>query len=214
MNAKKNPNFSNNVKYIDIELPEQEIYCPPLTIRVVDCRSFGRYTLVGTHTSNSIHKFLYQPVTMSMKQDEEKRRAQSIINNFHQVHAEGLEKLLSGDTSPAAENTSLLKSKETLISLDYGTYHASTPGPSPTPNAPANGHAGGAPEGQGPQDQEPEEDEESMDWWSKYFASLDTLIEESKANRTESIAGDTGQENREKPGKKKKTSMQAFKSVT
>ena len=25
------------------------------------CRSFGRFTLVGTHTSNSIHKFLYSP---------------------------------------------------------------------------------------------------------------------------------------------------------
>ena len=24
----------------------QELYCPPLTIRVVDCRSFGRFTLV------------------------------------------------------------------------------------------------------------------------------------------------------------------------
>ena len=25
----------------------KEMYCPPLTIRVVDCRSFGRFTLVG-----------------------------------------------------------------------------------------------------------------------------------------------------------------------
>ena len=37
-NAKKNPNFSTTVKFLDVELPEQEIYCPPLTIRVVDCR--------------------------------------------------------------------------------------------------------------------------------------------------------------------------------
>jgi hypothetical protein len=39
LNAKKNPNFSMMVKHVDIELPEQEMYCPPLTIRVVDCRS-------------------------------------------------------------------------------------------------------------------------------------------------------------------------------
>ena len=38
MNAKKNPNFPQMVKYLDLELPEQEIYCPPLTIRVLDCR--------------------------------------------------------------------------------------------------------------------------------------------------------------------------------
>lgn len=37
-NAKKNPNFSPMIKQLDLELPEQEIYCPPLTIRVVDCR--------------------------------------------------------------------------------------------------------------------------------------------------------------------------------
>ena len=48
--------------------PFQEMYCPPLTIRVVDCRSFGRFTLVGTHVINSIHKFLYQPIT---KRDRE-----------------------------------------------------------------------------------------------------------------------------------------------
>ena len=60
MNAKKNPNFSTTVKFLDIELPEQEMYCPPLTIRVVDCRSFGRFTLVGTHVIKSIHKFLYK----------------------------------------------------------------------------------------------------------------------------------------------------------
>ena len=39
MNAKKNPNFPHMVKFLDMELPEQEIYCPPLTIRVLDCRS-------------------------------------------------------------------------------------------------------------------------------------------------------------------------------
>ena len=48
-NAKKNPNFSTTVKFLDIELPEQEIYCPPITIRVVDCRSrvicYNKYVL-------------------------------------------------------------------------------------------------------------------------------------------------------------------------
>ena len=38
LDANKNPNFSSTVKFLDIELPEQEMYCPPLSIRVVDCR--------------------------------------------------------------------------------------------------------------------------------------------------------------------------------
>ena len=77
INAKKNPNFSTTVKFLDIELPEQEIYCPPLTIRVVDCRSFGRFTLVGTHLINSIHKFMYQPVTKKDREVAEKKRQQA-----------------------------------------------------------------------------------------------------------------------------------------
>ncbi|KAK9882800.1 hypothetical protein WA026_023314 [Henosepilachna vigintioctopunctata] len=40
-NAKKNPNFCNPVKFFEIDLPEQELYRPPLTIRCVDCRSWG-----------------------------------------------------------------------------------------------------------------------------------------------------------------------------
>lgn len=60
-NAKKNPNFPNMLKSIDLELPVEETYAPPITIRCVDCRSFGRYTLVGTHQITSIHRYLYRP---------------------------------------------------------------------------------------------------------------------------------------------------------
>lgn len=60
-NAKKNPNFSNMLKFFDLELPVEEMYAPPITIRCVDCRSFGRYTLVGTHQITSIHKYMHRP---------------------------------------------------------------------------------------------------------------------------------------------------------
>ena len=55
------------------------MYCPPLTIRVVDCRSFGRFTLVGTHVINTIHKFLYQPITKKDREATEKRRLQAAL---------------------------------------------------------------------------------------------------------------------------------------
>lgn len=60
-NAKKNPNFANMLKFFDLELPVEETYAPPITIRAVDCRSFGRYTLVGTHQITSIHKYMHRP---------------------------------------------------------------------------------------------------------------------------------------------------------
>lgn len=61
-NAKKNPNFPNMLKFFDLELPVEEMYAPPITIRCVDCRSFGRYTLVGTHQITSIHKYIHRQV--------------------------------------------------------------------------------------------------------------------------------------------------------
>ncbi|XP_071963772.1 otoferlin-like [Antedon mediterranea] len=56
-NAKKNPNFEDNVRYFDVELPENEVFCPPLNIRVVDCRNFGRFALVGSHVIHSINQY-------------------------------------------------------------------------------------------------------------------------------------------------------------
>lgn len=43
------------------DLPENELLHPPLNIRVVDCRAFGRYTLVGSHAVNSLRRFIYRP---------------------------------------------------------------------------------------------------------------------------------------------------------
>lgn len=34
LNYKRNPNFSIPIKHMDLELPDQELYCPPLCIRV------------------------------------------------------------------------------------------------------------------------------------------------------------------------------------
>ncbi|UYV81940.1 FER1L6 [Cordylochernes scorpioides] len=73
LNYRKNPNFAVPVKFFDVvlkvcrrlwqELPDQEMYCPPLTIRVIDCRSFGRFTLVGTHNISSLLRFIFRPQT-------------------------------------------------------------------------------------------------------------------------------------------------------
>uniref|UniRef100_A0A4W6EMF3 Otoferlin a n=1 Tax=Lates calcarifer TaxID=8187 RepID=A0A4W6EMF3_LATCA len=58
-NYKKNPNFSTLVKWFEVDLPENELLHPPLNIRVVDCRAFGRYILVGSHAVSSLRRFIY-----------------------------------------------------------------------------------------------------------------------------------------------------------
>ncbi|NXB46384.1 FR1L4 protein, partial [Leucopsar rothschildi] len=54
---KENPNFSELVKYMDVELPEQVYLHPPLSIFVVEKRAFGRTVLVGSHVVSDVMKF-------------------------------------------------------------------------------------------------------------------------------------------------------------
>ncbi|NXW88376.1 OTOF protein, partial [Alopecoenas beccarii] len=55
------PTCDNQHTFASQDLPENELLHPPLNIRVVDCRAFGRYTLVGSHTVSSLRKFIYRP---------------------------------------------------------------------------------------------------------------------------------------------------------
>ncbi|XP_026000584.1 fer-1-like protein 6 isoform X1 [Astatotilapia calliptera] len=54
---KSNPNFTTLVDAIELELPENEHLHPPLSITVVDWRAFGRSTLVGNHIINNLKAF-------------------------------------------------------------------------------------------------------------------------------------------------------------
>ncbi|NXQ25195.1 FR1L4 protein, partial [Alaudala cheleensis] len=54
---KENPNFTELVKYMDVELPEQVYLHPPLSIFVVEKRAFGRTVLVGSHVVSDVMKF-------------------------------------------------------------------------------------------------------------------------------------------------------------
>ncbi|KAK2501375.1 hypothetical protein MC885_007462 [Smutsia gigantea] len=55
---KNNPNFSIQADAFEVELPENELLHPPLSICVVDWRAFGRSTLVGTYNINCLKQFL------------------------------------------------------------------------------------------------------------------------------------------------------------
>ncbi|XP_078071639.1 fer-1-like protein 6 [Mustelus asterias] len=59
---KKNPNFTVQGDCFTVELPEHECLHPPLCISVVDWRAFGRSTLVGTHTINSLKQYMHKSV--------------------------------------------------------------------------------------------------------------------------------------------------------
>uniref|UniRef100_A0A8C1ZPS1 Dysferlin, limb girdle muscular dystrophy 2B (autosomal recessive) n=1 Tax=Cyprinus carpio TaxID=7962 RepID=A0A8C1ZPS1_CYPCA len=54
-NAKKNPNFEVNTLFIDVQLPKEELYMPPLVIKIIDNRQFGRKPVVGQCTVHSLN---------------------------------------------------------------------------------------------------------------------------------------------------------------
>uniref|UniRef100_A0A671NAR6 Otoferlin n=1 Tax=Sinocyclocheilus anshuiensis TaxID=1608454 RepID=A0A671NAR6_9TELE len=117
-NYKKNPNFSTLVKWFEVDLPENELLHPPLNIRVVDCRAFGRFTLVGSYAVTSLRKFIYNPPDKT-------------ANNWNEDEKE-------------KENKKKKKKKK------------------------------------GEEVDEEEPDESMLDWWSKYFASIETMMEQFK----------------------------------
>uniref|UniRef100_A0A672HCR0 Otoferlin n=1 Tax=Salarias fasciatus TaxID=181472 RepID=A0A672HCR0_SALFA len=124
-NYKKNPNFSTLVKWFEVDLPENELLHPPLNIRVVDCRAFGRYTLVGSIAVTSLRKFIYRGA------DKQANNFSSTGMNLHLEDGKGKKK----------------KRKK------------------------------------GDEPEEEELDESMLDWWSKYFASIETLTERGKGKK-------------------------------
>jgi len=56
-NARFNPNFEDPVVVFEVDLPDER-YTPPVTIRVSDCRPFGRNVLAGSYVINSLQKYI------------------------------------------------------------------------------------------------------------------------------------------------------------
>uniref|UniRef100_I3IWC0 Otoferlin n=1 Tax=Oreochromis niloticus TaxID=8128 RepID=I3IWC0_ORENI len=139
-NYRKNPNFSTLVKWFEVDLPENELLHPPLNIRVVDCRAFGRYTLVGSHAVTTLRKFIYRGAD---KQANNWSTTEEII-------------VVSMDSEPS------FKKVETVVRLDCVSDDEKGKKKKRK---------------KGDEMEEEELDESMLDWWSKYFASIETLTE-------------------------------------
>ena len=50
-------------------LPKEELYTPPMNIKVHDNRSFGRKPVVGIHSMKSMKKFRCEPASMDEPSD-------------------------------------------------------------------------------------------------------------------------------------------------
>ncbi|XP_037837554.1 otoferlin isoform X4 [Kryptolebias marmoratus] len=151
-NYKKNPNFSTLVKWFEVDLPENELLHPPLNIRVVDCRAFGRYILVGSHAVTSLRRFIYSPPDKTS-------------NNWANA----------GDVIVSLEEEPPTRKMDTVVKLDAMSdavvkVDMIEDESDKEKKKKKKKKKGGA-------EEEEETDERVLDWWSKYFASIETLKE-------------------------------------
>ncbi|XP_072546416.1 otoferlin isoform X2 [Salminus brasiliensis] len=183
-NYKKNPNFSTLVKWFEVDLPENELLHPPLNIRVVDCRAFGRYTLVGSHAVTSLRKFIYRSTDKS-------------VNNWSTME----EIVIHTEPEPA------VKKIETVVKLDSASDAVVKVD---MPDDEKDGKGKKKRKKGGEEAEEEELDESMLDWWSKYFASIETLMEIIRAQEAEKAEAEDREEmdpegggNKKKKGKAK-----------
>ncbi|XP_020486571.2 myoferlin [Labrus bergylta] len=60
-NFKKNPNFPGSVLTLKVLLPKEEMYTPPIVLKVIDHRPFGRKPVVGQCTIDCLEEFRCDP---------------------------------------------------------------------------------------------------------------------------------------------------------
>ncbi|KAJ8418235.1 hypothetical protein AAFF_G00139440 [Aldrovandia affinis] len=60
-NIKKSPNFPGSVFFLKVLLPKEEMYTPPIVLKVIDHRPFGRKPIVGQCTIGSLEEFRCDP---------------------------------------------------------------------------------------------------------------------------------------------------------
>ncbi|XP_053551406.1 fer-1-like protein 4 [Bombina bombina] len=143
LNYKEFPNFTELVKSVNVELPEQVYLHPPLSIFVVEKRAFGRSVMVGSTVVSHLMKFAPKELEEKNEEAEAKIKQkktmakltsmQSVINVESEEKATDKFNPLSIVTDPLKKLQKIVKEEEL---------------------------------------EEERPDPEELDWWSKYYESL------------------------------------------
>ncbi|XP_061689432.1 fer-1-like protein 4 isoform X2 [Syngnathoides biaculeatus] len=164
---KSHANFKELVRFLHVKLPEQAYLHPPLTLFVVERRAFGHQVLVGTHVVQNLMD--YAAPESGDEPDEEEEEPKPRVKK----------------TTPT--ETSTLKS---LSKIKLGNLSVRE---SKIPNCAIKLIN----KLQKDEDEQLEEDvpeAEELDWWSKYYASLEELEKQAaeEEEEEEEQDGETG----------------------
>ncbi|KAK6479518.1 fer-1-like protein 4 [Huso huso] len=149
---KQNPNFTELVQHFDVELPELVYLHPPLTIFVLEQRAFGRLVLVGTHVVQSLMQFAPKDLEELNEEEEEpeqkEKKPEKIVNPLNTVKNMDLGSLPVAASKIPINPINLVSKTVSKVPLKI-------------------------PKQEELEEEEPEKEE--LDWWSKYYASLEEL---------------------------------------
>ncbi|XP_042320398.1 fer-1-like protein 6 [Sceloporus undulatus] len=208
---KNNPNFNVLGDWFEVELPENELLHPPLSICVVDWRAFGRSTLVGTHTINCLKQFLYKPKELPASPTKEA----SIVEIDKVTPASGPVQSLQPQQPPTdhvyvdvEHGASILAFPEPEIAPAPSPPPLTTPTPTPSLKPAPSSTSDPPKDGKQKISRKStrrstkrrkrtiadESAENVIDWWSKYYASI------QKVQKAKVLDFSDG-----KPGKTKET---------
>ncbi|XP_019065455.1 fer-1-like protein 4 [Fukomys damarensis] len=154
------PNFTELVRHLTVALPEQPYLQPPLSILVIEHRAFGRTVLVGSHIVPHMLRFTLQ----GNEDPPEEEGAEEETEDSEPRRPQG-PKSLEPFSAEAGISRRLLKAPLKKLSLG-GLL-------SPCPEL-----------------EEDTPDPEELDWWSKYYASLQEL--QAQPNLDEEEMDDPG----------------------
>ncbi|XP_075429238.1 dysferlin isoform X4 [Ascaphus truei] len=69
-NVKKNPNFDVCVLFMEVRLPKEDLYSPPIIVKIIDNRQFGRKPVVAQCTIKSLEEFHCDPFAEDIDPEE------------------------------------------------------------------------------------------------------------------------------------------------
>ncbi|XP_061731426.1 fer-1-like protein 4 isoform X1 [Nerophis ophidion] len=145
------PNFKELARFLNVKLPEQTYLHPPLTLFVVERRAFGRQILVGTHVVQSLMD--YAPRELGEEPDDEEEGPPPKVKKKPSVKPSALKNLRKFSLINLSVKESVIPNKAIdLINAPLKKLRK--------------------------KEDELEEDvpeNEELDWWSKYYASVEEL---------------------------------------
>ncbi|XP_071169318.1 myoferlin-like isoform X13 [Mytilus edulis] len=185
-NTKKNPNFEEPILFFDVMLPREELYMPPMNVRIKDHREFGRKPTVGIHVIKSLETFRCNPLMPGEEEQTEVQGESQSHADYVQLLDEAVSRVQSSSSQRAIIPVNGPSGGEHVVEMpESGEKGKDNPSFDPLGDLVVQFEMGILAKAREvvqaklpttiyrDRKAEAAEAEADLDWWSKYYASGD-----------------------------------------